>query len=71
MKIDEFDYCLPKKLIAQEPHFPRDKCQLLVLHKNGKIEHKKFHQIVDYLQEGDLIVINTTKVIPARFIGNK
>ena len=71
MKIDEFDYYLPKKLIAQKPYFPRDKCQLLVLHKNGKIEHKKFHQIANYLREGDLIVINTTKVIPARFIGNK
>jgi len=71
MKLDEFDYHLPKEAIAQEPCTPRDHCRLLVLNKNGKIEHKIFYEIVNCLREKDVIVINTTSVIPARLIGNK
>lgn len=71
MKLDEFDYDLPREAIAQEPFIPRDHCRLLVLHKNGKIEHRIFHEVVNYLQEGDIILINTTSVLPARLIGNK
>lgn len=71
MKLDEFDYDLPREAIAQEPFIPRDKCRLLVLHKQGKIEHRIFREIVNYLQEGDTLVINTTRVVPARLIGRK
>jgi len=71
MKLDEFDYELPKKSIAQWPFFPRDRCRLLVLHKDGKIEHRIFYEIREYLREGDVLVINTTRVIPARLLGYK
>jgi len=71
MKIEEFDYYLPEDLIAQNPCIPRDRCRLLVLHKNGKIEHRFFYHITDYLEEGDVLVINTTRVIPARLLGRK
>jgi len=71
MKIDDFDYYLPKESIAQKPHLPRDKCKLLVLHRDGKIEHRVFYEVVDYLRKGDILVINTTRVIPARLIGYK
>ncbi|MBE0478941.1 tRNA preQ1(34) S-adenosylmethionine ribosyltransferase-isomerase QueA [Candidatus Aerophobetes bacterium] len=71
MKVNEFTYYLPKGSIAQEPHHPRDRCRLLILHKDGKIEHRIFYHIVDYLQKKDALVINTTKVIPARLTGKK
>lgn len=72
MKIEEFDYHLPKELIAKYPVEPRDSCRLLVLDKNsGKIYHRIFKDIVDYVEEGDLIVFNDSKVIPARLIGVK
>lgn len=71
MKLDDFNYHLPKDYIAQTPYLPRDRCRLLVLHKNGDIEHKIFRDILDYLQKNDTLVINTTKVIPARLIGSK
>ncbi len=72
MKTDDFDYELPKELIAQTPLAKRDESRLLVLDKNtGEIEHKKFYDIIDYLNPGDALVINDTKVIPARIIGEK
>ena len=72
MKTDDFDYELPKELIAQTPLEKRDESRLLVLDKKtGEIEHKKFYDIIDYLNRGDALVINDTKVIPARIIGEK
>ena len=72
MRTDDFDYYLPKELIAQHPAQKRDMSRLLVLDKKtGEIEHKHFHDIIDYLQAGDVLVINNTKVIPARLLGQK
>ena len=72
MKTDDFDYELPKELIAQTPLMKRDESRLLVLNKDtGEVEHKKFYDIIDYLNPGDALVINDTKVIPARIIGEK
>ncbi len=72
MNTNDFDYELPKELIAQTPLNNRDEARLLVLDKeNGEIEHKKFYDIIDYLNKGDALVINNTKVIPARIIGEK
>ncbi len=71
-KVSEFDYYLPEELIAQEPVEPRDSSRLMVIHrKTGEIEHRIFRDIVNYLEEGDLLVLNTTKVIPARLLGRK
>ena len=72
MKLDEFDYILPEELIAQVPIEKRDESRLMVLdRKNKTIEHKTFKQIIDYLEEGDCLVRNNTKVIPARLYGRK
>lgn len=72
MKTDEFDYYLPESLIRQVPLEKRDSSRLMVLDKNtGKIEHRHFTDIIDYLSNGDVLVINDTKVIPARLIGTK
>ncbi len=72
MKTEDFDYYLPEELIAQSPLINRDEARLLVLHaKSGKIEEKVFSDIIDYLDEKDALVINDTKVIPARLIGEK
>ena len=72
MKINELDYPLPEDLIAHEPLQQRDKAKLLVLHKNsGEIEHKIFSEILDFFGKGDILVINNTRVIPARIIGKK
>lgn len=72
MNTEEFDYYLPEELIAQTPLEDRSSSRLLVLHKTtGKIEHKKFSDIIDYMQKGDALVINDSKVIPARIIGEK
>ncbi|MDI6861059.1 MAG: tRNA preQ1(34) S-adenosylmethionine ribosyltransferase-isomerase QueA [Caldisericia bacterium] len=69
MEIDIFDYYLPKELIAQEPLKERDKARLLVLYKDsGKIEHKFFYELPYFLEEGDLLVLNNTKVIKAKLI---
>ena len=70
MLVDEFDYELPQELIAKEPAKPRDSSRLLVLHRDsGKIEHTIFKNIVSYLREGDVLVVNNTIVIPARLFG--
>ena len=72
MTVDEFDYELPEELIAQTPLKKRDSSKLLVLDKEtGKVEHKVFSDIIDYLDEGDVLVLNDTKVLPARLIGVK
>jgi len=71
MKTDDFNYDLPENLIAQTPLKVRSESKLMTLSKDGKIEHKKFYNIIDYLNSGDALVINDTKVIPARLIGEK
>ena len=72
MKTDDFDFYLPDELIAQTPLEKRDSSRLLVLDKKtGEIEHKHFSDIIGYLNSGDTLVLNDTKVIPARLIGEK
>ncbi len=72
MKLSEFRYDLPKKLVAQHPAKHRDESRMMVLHKDsGEIEHKNFKDIIDYFDEGDVMVRNDTKVFPARLFGNK
>ena len=72
MKLKDFDFYLPEELIAQEPIKDRSKSRLLVLNKtSGNIEHKIFEDIIDYFEPGDCLVLNNTKVIPARLIGHR
>lgn len=72
MKTSDFNYDLPKELIAQVPIEKRDTSRLLVLDRStGKTEHKVFHNIIDYLNPGDTLVLNNTKVIPARIYGHR
>ena len=72
MKTSDFDYNLPEELIAQTPIKDRDKSRLLVMDRvTGEIEHKNFFDIIDYLNPGDVLVLNNTKVMPARLIGHK
>ena len=72
MKVEEFDYYLPEELIAQTPIKQRDASRLMVLSKlTGEIEHKHFYDIIDYLNPCDTLVLNDTKVLPARLIGEK
>lgn len=72
MKLKDFWYDLPERLIAQNPLERRDLSRLLVLNRStGVIEHKHFHDILDYLNAGDCLVVNNTRVIPARLLGKK
>lgn len=72
MKVDDFDFELSEESIAQKPIEPRDHSKLLILNKkNGSFEDKKFYNILDYLTSNDILVINRTKVIPARLFGKK
>jgi S-adenosylmethionine:tRNA ribosyltransferase-isomerase len=72
MKTDLFDYELPPDLIAQHPAARRDQARMLVLHRtSGEIEHRKISDIADYLRAPDVLVLNNTKVIPARVFGHK
>ena len=72
MRTDDFDYELPAKLIAQAPSEPRDHCNMLVLDRDsGAIEHRHFFDVIDYLEPGDLLVANRTRVMPARLVGRK
>lgn len=72
MKVSDFNYNLPEELIAQTPIEKRDESRLMILNKSKKtIEHKKFKDIINYLQPGDVLVRNNTKVIPARLYGKK
>lgn len=72
MKVSDFNYELPEELIAQTPIEKRDESRLMVLNREKQtIEHKKFKEIIDYLEPGDVLVRNNTKVIPARLYGRK
>ena len=72
MRIEEFNYTLPSSLIAQYPSWQRGESRLMVLHRSqGMIEHREFKDILDYFHPGDLLVMNNTRVLPARLIGKK
>lgn len=72
MKLSEFDFELPNKLIAQNPAAERDQSKLMVVHReSGKIEHKTFSDVLEHFNEGDCMIRNNTKVFPARLIGKK
>ena len=72
MRTDDFDYPLPDELIAQAPAEPRDSCRLLVLDRaTGAVAHRRFSDVGDYLEPGDLLVANRTRVMPARLVGRK
>ena len=72
MHINDFDYKLPEELIAQKPQKDRDKCRLMVLRRSdNSIEHRHFFDILEYLKEGDCLLLNDSKVIPARLYGIK
>jgi S-adenosylmethionine:tRNA ribosyltransferase-isomerase len=71
-KLGDFNYMLPKKFIAQHPEPRRDYAKLMVIHRDtGKIEHRKFLNITDYMRKNDLLVLNNTKVFPARLFATK
>ena len=72
MKTTDFDYYLPEELIAQTPVYPRDSSRLLYFNRDkDEISHKHFYDIIDYLKDGDCLVMNNTRVIPARLYGTK
>ncbi|HXX52932.1 MAG TPA: tRNA preQ1(34) S-adenosylmethionine ribosyltransferase-isomerase QueA [Thermodesulfovibrionales bacterium] len=71
MKVTEFDFSLPESLIASRPALPRDSCRLLILHRDGSVEHTTFSCLPEFLREGDLLLLNNTKVFPARLTGIK
>ncbi len=72
MRTDDFDYELPTGLIAQRPAEPRDSCRLLVMDRSsGQVDHRIFSDLPDYVREGDLLVVNETRVLPARLNGVK
>ncbi|PQJ22829.1 tRNA preQ1(34) S-adenosylmethionine ribosyltransferase-isomerase QueA [Tenacibaculum sp. SG-28] len=72
MKLSNFDFDLPKELLAEYPSEHRDEARLMVLHRDSqKIEHKLFKDLINYFDEGDVMMLNNTKVFPARMFGNK
>ena len=72
MKLSNFTYELPEKLLAEYPSDQRDESRLMVLHRDSnKIEHKLFKDVIDYFDDGDSFILNNTKVFPARLMGNK
>ncbi|MFH1231053.1 MAG: tRNA preQ1(34) S-adenosylmethionine ribosyltransferase-isomerase QueA [Planctomycetota bacterium] len=72
MKLTELDYYLPKELIAQMPVKPRDHNKLLILNRStGSIKHRRFYNIIDYFNQGDILVLNNTRVIPCRLIAQR
>ena len=72
MRIEDFDYVLPEELIAQTPLAERDKCRLMVLDRaKGTVEHRHFYDILNYVNPGDCLVLNDSRVIPARLYGTK
>lgn len=72
MKTSDFSYDLPKELIAQTPVEPRDHSRLMVLHKeSGEVEHRHFYDVIDYLNPGDCLIVNDSRVLPARLYGQK
>ena len=69
MKLEDFNYVLPKELIAQQPAEPRDSCRLLMVDKKtGEWQHRRFRDILDEIRPGDVFVFNNTKVIPADYL---
>jgi S-adenosylmethionine:tRNA ribosyltransferase-isomerase len=72
MKLSDFSYPIPKRLIARKPVAPRDRARLMVVNrKTGEMEDKRFHQLVDYMKKGDCLVVNETRVFPALLWGRK
>lgn len=72
MKTDDFDYDLPSGLIAQHPAEPRDSCRLMVVDRaSGQIDHRSFRDVLEYFEPGDVLVVNETRVLPARLHGAK
>ena len=72
MKLSQFKFRLPDDLIAQHPSEVRDECRLMVVdRRTGEVSHHIFKELIDYFDEGDVIVFNDTKVFPARLYGNK
>ncbi|MDG1146774.1 MAG: tRNA preQ1(34) S-adenosylmethionine ribosyltransferase-isomerase QueA [Crocinitomicaceae bacterium] len=72
MKLSQFNFDLPEELIAEYPSDNRDESRLMVIHKDtGEIEHKLFKDVINYVDEGDVLIMNNTKVFPARMYGNK
>lgn len=71
MKTTDFDFQLPESLIAKRPATPRDNCRLLVLRRDGSLEHRRFFHLPEYLAKGDLLLLNNTKVFPAKLTGKK
>ncbi|HOK29813.1 MAG TPA: tRNA preQ1(34) S-adenosylmethionine ribosyltransferase-isomerase QueA [bacterium] len=71
MRIEDFDLELPQELIAQEPVHPRDHCRLMVVYPDGKMEHRYFYNLIEYLSPGDVLVLNNTRVRPYRLRGVK
>tara|TARA_B100000575_G_scaffold176381_1_gene141432 strand:+ start:4959 stop:6014 length:1056 start_codon:yes stop_codon:yes gene_type:complete len=72
LKLSHFEFSLPQELLATEPIINRDDSKMMVVHKDsGKIEHRMFKDILDYFEEDDVLILNNTKVIPARLYGNK
>ncbi|MEW6570186.1 MAG: tRNA preQ1(34) S-adenosylmethionine ribosyltransferase-isomerase QueA [Nitrospirota bacterium] len=71
MKVSDFDFSLPQHLVAERPLQKRDRSRLLVLHRDGTIEHKRFTDLPSYLEAGDMLLLNNTKVFPARLKGVK
>ncbi len=69
MKITDFDYLLPEDLIAKRPLKDRSSSRLLVVHRDGAVEHRMFSDVVSYLSPGDMLIVNNTKVFPARLTG--
>ncbi|MDR4496653.1 MAG: tRNA preQ1(34) S-adenosylmethionine ribosyltransferase-isomerase QueA [Candidatus Scalindua sp.] len=71
-KLSDYDYDLPRQLIAQYPRSKREDSRLLILHRKGsRIEHRKFFEIIEYLHAGDVLILNDTKVVPAKIVGSK
>src|SRR5258705_12067117 len=71
MNVDDFDFDLPDVLIAQDPAQERGGSRLLVLHRAGGVEHSAFASLAEYLVPGDLLVVNNTRVFPARLLGHR
>ena len=72
LKLSHFDFDLPSERLSENPILNRDESRMMVIHReSGKIEHKQFKDILEYFEEGDVMILNNTKVIPARLYGNK
>ena len=70
MRTADFDFILPRELIAQHPARRRDESRLLVLNRaNGQVEHRRFREVLEFFREGDVLVLNNSRVIPARLRG--